>query len=96
MTNAVDESAIPEAFREPSQEKRSEQKLRRAKQDRDSVAGKANSGKKTTPSKKAAKSAKTAKTTNQAKEAKAGPSREGSKSARVLGLIQRTKGATLT
>jgi hypothetical protein len=46
MSNAIDESAIPEAFRDPSQEQKTEQKPRQANQQRERGAAKAKSGKK--------------------------------------------------
>jgi hypothetical protein len=96
MTNAIDESAIPEAFREPAQEQKPGKKPRQAKQQRDGGAAKGKSGKKTTPAKKTAKTPKATKAPKLPKgEKKTGAAREGSKSATVLGLIQRPKGATL-
>jgi outer membrane biosynthesis protein TonB len=96
MTNAIDETAIPEAFREPTEEQKPGKKPRQAKQQVSSASPKGKSGKKPAPPKKTSKAPKAAKAPKAPKsEKKAGNAREGSKTATVLALIERAKGATL-
>jgi hypothetical protein len=97
VTNVAADAASQETKLEPKPEK----KARARKQKPDVAPAKGKSGKKATPGKKAPKAEKGAKPAKAAKTPKAAKPegkdgiREGSKTATVLALIQRAKGATL-
>jgi hypothetical protein len=96
MNTVTEQEASTEAATAPV-EQRPDKKARAAKQKPDVAPTKGKSGKKATPAKKAPraeKSAKPAKATKAPKSEKGGV-REGSKTATVLALLQRAKGATL-
>jgi hypothetical protein len=86
MTTMIDDQATAAAT---GQEQKPENKGNTAPRKPRVAASKGKSGKKTTSAKKAPKAPK------KAKAAKAEGAREGSKTATVLALIQRAKGATL-
>ena len=98
MTTMIEEQTAAAASA-GSQDQKAEKKANAAPQKPQVATGKGKSGKKATPAKKAAKAPKAAKTPETPKapkaEKKAGAAREGSKTATVLAMIQRAKGATL-
>jgi hypothetical protein len=94
VTSEAVEAATQEAKPEP------EKKVAARKQKPDAAPAKGRPGKKTTPAKKAPKAEKGAKPAKSPKapkvpQAEKGGVREGSKTAIVLTLLQRAKGATL-
>jgi hypothetical protein len=97
VTNVAADAASQETKPEPKPEK----KANARKQKPDVAPAKGKSGKKATPAKKAPKAEKGAKPAKATKAPKAAKPeakdgvREGSKTATVLALIQRAKGATL-
>jgi hypothetical protein len=100
--NAVAEQQVAnEAVEAPNQELKSEPKQAKKasarKQKPDVAPAKGKSGKKATPAKKAPKAEKPAKPAKAPKAPKGekGRVREGSKTATVLALLQRSKGAAL-
>jgi hypothetical protein len=101
-TMTSEENTLQAAPASESQETTTEMKTskpaRKAKGGAQSAKGataKGKSGKKSTPAKKAPKAPKAAKSAKAKSDAKSGAGREGSKTAIVLDLIQRAKGATL-
>lgn len=95
-TPVAEETTLETAPTAASQEQKAEQKASAAPQKPRVASKKGKSSKKTTPAKKAAKAPKSAKTAKTPKgEKKPGAARKGSKTATVLALIQRAKGATL-
>jgi hypothetical protein len=95
MTSMIEEqtAAAPGAG---SQDQKPEKKPDAAAQKPRVASGQGKSGKKATPAKKASKAPKPAKAPKATKgEKKTGAAREGSKTATVLALVQRAKGATL-
>jgi hypothetical protein len=91
MSSVIDETAIPEAFREAVQEPKAAKKSRKARQQPDCGARKGKSRKKPPTAKTPAKGSAGPK---KPKAEKIG-TRDGSKKTIVLGLMQRPKGATL-
>jgi len=92
--------AVDAASQEAKSEPKAEKKGAARKQKPDVAPAKGKSGKKATPAKKAPKAEKDAKPAKAPKAPKApksekGGVREGSKTATVLALLQRAKGATL-
>ena len=94
-TPTAEETTLETAPTAASQEQKAEQKASAAPQKPHVASKKGKSGKKASPAKKAAKTPKAAKTAKAAKGEKSGAARDGSKTATVLALIQRAKGATL-
>jgi hypothetical protein len=98
MNTVTEQEASMEATADPA-EQRPDKRARAAKQKPDVAPAKGKSGKKATPATKAPKAEKAAKPAKVPKAPKAakekGGVREGSKTATVLALLQRAKGATL-
>jgi len=95
MTSMIEEQTAAAASA-GSQDQKAEKKANAAPQKPRVATGKGKSGKKATPAKKADKAPKAAKTPKAPKaDKKAAAAREGSKTATVLAMIQRAKGATL-
>lgn len=96
MTSVIQETDIPEAFRNAADEQKPQEKARQPKQKWDSAAPKGKAGKKSASARKAPKAAEAAKAPKAAKPAKSEKgARQGSKTAIVRDLMERPKGATL-
>ena len=93
-TPTTEQTTLKTAPAAASQEQKPENKANAAPQKPAVAPAKGKSGKKAGPAKKGAKAPKATKTAKAPKE-KSSAARDGSKTATVLALIQRAKGATL-